>query len=96
MHLSGLALTAFIIHAALLSGGSHRNDLFGVDFVTGGWILVQIGLAVAVLGVFGERAVEALHKIGPALLGYGAIVAFSGCSRCSSSTPWRVMVRRRT
>lgn len=78
VHLSGLALTAFIIHAALLSGGSHRNDLFGVDFVTGGWILVQIGLAVAVLGVFGERAVEALHKIGPALLGYGAIVAFFG------------------
>jgi uncharacterized membrane protein len=78
VHLSGLALTAFIIHAALMSGGPHRDSFIGVDFVTGGWTLVQVGLAVAVLGVFGERAVEALHRIGPALLGYGAIVAFFG------------------
>lgn len=78
VHLSGLALTAFVIHAALLAGGPHRHDLLGVDFVTGGWILVQLGLAVAVLGAFGERAVEALHRISPALLGYGAIVAFFG------------------
>lgn len=78
VHLSGLSITAFIIHAALQAGGPYRHDLLGVDFVTGGWILVQIGLAVAVLGVFGERAVAALHKIGPALLGYGAIVAFFG------------------
>lgn len=78
VHLSGMALTAFVIHAALLAGGPNAHDLLGVDFVTGGWILVQLGLAVAVLGVFGERAVEALHRISPALLGYGAIVAFFG------------------
>lgn len=76
VHLSGLALTAFVIHAALLN-----NNLLvgsGAGFVEGGWTLIQVGLAVAVLGVFGERAVSALHKIGPALLGYGSIVAFSG------------------
>lgn len=76
VHLSGLALTAFVIHAALINA----NLLFGsgAGFVEGGWTLVQVGLAVAVLGVFGERAVPVLHKIGPVLLGYGSIVAFSG------------------
>jgi uncharacterized membrane protein len=76
VHLSGLALTAFVIHAALLN-----NNLLvgsGAGFVEGGWTLIQVGLAVAVLGVFGERAVPALHKISPALLGYGSMVAFSG------------------
>lgn len=77
VHLSGLALTAFVIHAALLTNSGFAGD-FGFNFVGGGWVLVQLGLAVAVLGVFGERAVEALHKIGPALLGYGTIVAFFG------------------
>lgn len=78
VHLSGVALTAFVIHAALSTTGAYRDSLLGMDFVTGGWTMVQIGLAVAVLGVFGERAVEALHRIGPALLGYGAVVAFFG------------------
>ena len=43
VHLSGPALTAFVIHAALLSGGPHRHDLLGVDFVTGGWISCNSG-----------------------------------------------------
>lgn len=77
VHLSGLALTFFVIHAALTHGVG-GGTFFGADFVSGGWWLVQIGILVAGLGLFGERAVEALHKIGPALLGYGAIVAFFG------------------
>lgn len=74
-HLSALALTAFVIHAALLSS-PHSSDW--VNFVEGGWTLVQLGLAVAIVGLFGDRAVDWLHKIGPLLVGYGSIVAFFG------------------
>lgn len=75
-HLSAIALTLFVLHAALMWRGSFFGA--GPDFVGGGWTLVQLGLAVAILGVFGDRAVEALQKIGPVLLGYGAVVAFIG------------------
>jgi uncharacterized membrane protein len=77
-HLSALSLTAFIIHAALSASGPHRGGMTGLDFITGGWILVQLGLLVAVIGVFGDRAVAFLNRIGPLLLGYGAVVAFFG------------------
>lgn len=73
-HLSALALLAFIVHASLSSGPGQ----FGVNFVQGGWILVQLGLLSAVLGVFGQRLVASLNAIGPLLLGYGAVVTFMG------------------
>ncbi len=77
-HLSALALTAFVVHAALSTSGTHREAMTGLYFITGGWILVQLGLLVAVIGLFGDRAVAFLNRIGPLLLGYGAVVAFFG------------------
>lgn len=85
-HLSALSLTAFIIHAAVLTGGGGSGM---TDFVDGGWILVQIGLAAALAGLFGDRAIGSLHKIGPLLTGYGSIVAFFGlyCLQFFNSVP---------
>lgn len=77
-HLSALALTAFVVHAALSMSGTGREVVTGLNFVRGGFILVQLGLLVAIVGLFGDKAVEFLHRIGPLLLGYGAIVAFFG------------------
>lgn len=76
-HLSALALLAFVVHAALMTNSGRVGD-YGFNFVSGGWTLVQLGLAAAVLGVFGERAVEQLHRISPLLLGYGTVVALIG------------------
>lgn len=77
-HLSALTLTAFVIHVALSAHGAHAERVTGLNFITGGWILVQLGLLVAVVGLFGDRAVAFLHRIGPLLLGYSAVVAFFG------------------
>lgn len=74
-HLSALTLTLFVIHAALASGPG-RGDI--ANFDEGGWLLVQIGIAVAGLGLFGERAVPMLQRLSPLLLGYGLAVAFFG------------------
>lgn len=77
-HLSALALTGFVVHAALSTPGTGREAVTGLNFVRGGFILVQLGLLVAVVGLFGDRAIAFLHRIGPLLLGYGTIVAFFG------------------
>jgi uncharacterized membrane protein len=78
VHLSGLALTAFVVHAALSNDGPRYEGTALVGYTHGTWWLVQLGLAAAVLGAFGHRAVPWLSKIGPALIGYGLVLTFCG------------------
>lgn len=85
VHLSALALLAFVVHAAL-SGPSTRHDM---NFVTGGWLLAAIGLGVVLLGIFGDRVLRALKPLSRVLAGYGAIAGFFGlfCLQFFNSVP---------
>ena len=73
LHLSGLALSLFVVFSAVLLDS---NGSYSWHFVT------AIGLAAAVLGIAGERWAPAspapAFAFWQALLDYGALVAFAG------------------
>jgi uncharacterized membrane protein len=86
-HLSALTLLGFVVHAALTMGDA--RSWTDENFVDGGWIMVLIGLAVVVTGLFGDRGVTALQRIGPLLIGYGSVLTFFGlcCLQFFNSVP---------
>jgi uncharacterized membrane protein len=66
LHLSGLALTAFVVSLGYLLAEGHAHGL-----------VVALGLAVAGLALAGERLKPELSGLWPGALNYGMIIAFA-------------------
>ncbi|HKZ96878.1 MAG TPA: DUF2157 domain-containing protein [Hyphomicrobiaceae bacterium] len=67
LHLSGLALSGFLITLGYILHGGHGHVQ-----------VVAIGLAIVGLAMAGERVRPELTGLWPGTLGYGAVVAFAG------------------
>ncbi len=67
LHLSGLALTGFVVLLGYHLADGHAHGL-----------VVAIGLAVAGIAVAGERVRPDLHGLWPGVLNYGLVICFAG------------------
>jgi uncharacterized membrane protein len=67
LHLSGLALTGFVVLLGYHLADGHAHGL-----------VVAIGLAVAGIAVAGERVRPDLHGLWPGVLNYGIVICFAG------------------
>jgi uncharacterized membrane protein len=67
LHLSGLALTGFVVVLGYELNGGHAHGL-----------VVALGLAVAGFALAGERVRPGLPGLWPGVLNYGLVIAFAG------------------